>query len=63
MLNILLQLIPKNQKGQDLAEYGMLIGLIALIVVGAVTVLGGSLDSVFEAIAGAVGPWAPVAVP
>ena len=59
MLNILLQLMPKNQKGQDLAEYGMLIGLIALIVVGAVTVLGGSLDTVFAAIAGAVGPWAP----
>lgn len=60
MLNMLLRFVPKDQRGQDLAEYGMLIGVIALVVLGAVTILGGSLDAVFTAIAGAVGPWAPV---
>ncbi len=37
----------------------MLIGLIALVVVGAVIVLGGNLNTVFTNIAGQVGPWAP----
>jgi pilus assembly protein Flp/PilA len=50
---------PRDQRGQDLAEYGMLIGLIALVVVGAVIVLGGNLNTVFTSIAGQVGPWAP----
>lgn len=49
----------KDQRGQDLAEYGMLIGLIALAVVAAVTLLGGNLNTVFTNIAGAVGPWVP----
>ncbi len=49
----------RDQRGQDLAEYGMLIGLIALAVVAAVTLLGGNLSLVFTNIAGAVGPWVP----
>jgi pilus assembly protein Flp/PilA len=63
MLYFLLNLLPKDEKGQDLSEYAMLIGLIALFVVTAVTLLGGSLDTVFTAIAGQVGPWVPAAAP
>ncbi len=50
---------PRNQRGQDAAEYAMLIGLIALAVVAAVTLLGVNLTAVFTSIAGKVGPWAP----
>lgn len=32
-----------NDEGQDLAEYAILIGLIALVVIGAVTLLGGAI--------------------
>jgi Flp pilus assembly pilin Flp len=32
-----------NDDGQDLAEYAILIGLIALVVIGAVTLLGKSI--------------------
>lgn len=32
-----------NDAGQDLAEYAILIGLIALVVIGAVTLLGKSI--------------------
>lgn len=32
-----------DDAGQDLAEYALLIGLIALVVVGAVGVLGGAI--------------------
>ncbi len=53
--------IPRSERGQDLAEYGMLIGLIALVVVGAVVILGGQLTTVFTAIGAQVGPWAPAA--
>ena len=49
--------LPKDEKGQDLAEYGMLIGVIALVVLGAVTLLGSNLDSVFDGIASEVGTW------
>ena len=37
--------------GQDLAEYAILIGLIALVVVGAVTLFGGQLVAAYNAIA------------
>jgi pilus assembly protein Flp/PilA len=59
MLKFLHKYMPKDEKGQDLAEYAMLIGLIALFVVGAVTILGDELDAVFTAIGGAIGPWVP----
>ncbi len=59
MLKRLFKLMPKDEKGQDLAEYAMLIGLVALFVVGAVTLLGDELSAVFSAIGGAIGPWVP----
>jgi pilus assembly protein Flp/PilA len=51
--------LATREKGQDLSEYAMLIGLIALVVVGAVTLLGGNLNTVFTNISGSIGPWAP----
>jgi Flp pilus assembly pilin Flp len=38
------------EKGQDAAEYALLIGLIALVIVLAVTALGLNLSAVFDAI-------------
>ena len=37
--------------GQDLAEYALLVALIALAVVGAVTLFGGQLVAAYNAIA------------
>lgn len=37
-----------QEEGQDLAEYAVLIGLIALVVVGAVTVFGGQLAAFYN---------------
>jgi Flp pilus assembly pilin Flp len=34
--------------GQDLAEYAILIGLIAVVVVGAVTLFGGQLVAMYD---------------
>jgi|YNPNPStandDraft_1061719.scaffolds.fasta_scaffold39826_3 pilus assembly protein Flp/PilA len=45
-----------GEEGQDLAEYALLFALIALVAVGAVTLLGGNVATVFNNIAGAFSP-------
>lgn len=40
-----------DESGQDLVEYAMLLALIALIVVGAVTLLGENVKKTFDDIA------------
>jgi Flp pilus assembly pilin Flp len=57
MLQFLLKLMPKGQKGQDLAEYGLLIGLIALAVILGVEYLGNGLNNTFQAISDVVQSW------
>ena len=47
----------EREEGQDLAEYALLIGLIALALVGAVTYLSGGIDATFDAIADTVSGW------
>ena len=46
-----------REEGQDLAEYALLIGLIALVVLLAVTLLGNNLSTLFSTIASEVGTW------
>ena len=41
-------IVKKGEKGQDLAEYALLIGLIALIVILVVTLLGQQISTIFE---------------
>ena len=53
-----LLIVRKSEKGQDLAEYALLIGLIALIVVAAVMFLGGQIDDVFSRIGAVIAGWA-----
>jgi Flp pilus assembly pilin Flp len=38
----------RSQRGQDLAEYGLLIGFIAILVVAGVLVLGQQLTGVYQ---------------
>ena len=44
----------QSEKGQDLAEYAILLGLIALLVVVSLTVIGTSISDIFNAIAVAI---------
>jgi pilus assembly protein Flp/PilA len=49
----LLQLINRfrrDEEGAALVEYGMLVGLIAVVCIGAVTLLGTTINTVFETI-------------
>ena len=44
----------KGEKGQDLAEYALLIGFIAIVLIVAVTLLGTNLNTVFTNIANSI---------
>jgi len=56
MMNLItrLQSLVRNEEGQDLIEYAMLVALIALFSVLAVTAAGGKVVSVFNAIVAAI---------
>lgn len=51
--------IPNSHQGQDLAEYALFLGLIALVVVVSVTLIGSEISEIFFAIATAIqnGVW------
>ena len=48
----------KDDKGATATEYGLLVGLIALIIVVGVGAFGGALNTFFNGLAGTVGGWA-----
>jgi Flp pilus assembly pilin Flp len=54
VMNLLQSQLPKSERGQDLAEYAVFIGLIALVVLVSITIIGGGISSVFIAIATAI---------
>ena len=41
----------RNEEGQDLLEYALLVALIALVAIAAVTAAGGSVSTIFQTIA------------
>jgi Flp pilus assembly pilin Flp len=44
----------RKEAGQDLAEYSMFLGLIALLVVVSITLIGTQISDIFIAIATAI---------
>lgn len=46
----LFKALLSDESGQDLAEYAILIGLIALAVIVAVTLLGTTISNIFDSI-------------
>jgi pilus assembly protein Flp/PilA len=51
-----LRSLVREQKGQDLLEYALLIALIALVAVGAITTAGTNVSTVFTNIANKILP-------
>ena len=44
----------RNEEGQDLLVYALLVALIAIVAVGAVTAAGTTVNGIFTQIAGAI---------
>lgn len=44
-----------NKKGQGMVEYGLIIGLVAVVIIGALTAMSGGLDGIFDQITVALG--------
>ncbi|HEY6960617.1 MAG TPA: Flp family type IVb pilin [Gaiellaceae bacterium] len=42
----------RREEGQTMAEYGILVAVIALIAIGGATLFGGGLNSFFGSLAG-----------
>ncbi|HLZ73300.1 MAG TPA: Flp family type IVb pilin [Dehalococcoidia bacterium] len=44
----------KSEAGQGLAEYGLILALIAVVCVAALTLLGGNISNVLNSVAGSI---------
>lgn len=45
----------REEEGQGMVEYGLIIGLVAILVIGALTLMQGSISAVFTKITTALG--------
>ena len=53
--------LKREEKGATAVEYGLMVGLIAVVIIAAVTLLGDNLKEMFNSIAGSVKPKAAAA--
>jgi len=49
-----LRMLRRNDSGQDLLEYALLVALIALVAVAAITTTGSNVKTIFENITDAL---------
>ena len=49
----------REERGATAVEYGLLVGLIAVVIIVAVTALGGRLDTLFRGIVTSLGGTTP----
>lgn len=47
-----LKALTKSKKGQGMVEYGLIIGLIAVVVIVALTAMGTQVGAIFDQISG-----------
>jgi pilus assembly protein Flp/PilA len=55
-MNTLLTRFAKDESGATAIEYGLIAGLISVVIIGAVTTVGGKLKDNFNAVATALTP-------
>jgi Flp pilus assembly pilin Flp len=53
-VNAVMRALRRDARGQDLAEYALLISLISLALIAALTLIGGRITAMFQAVAGAL---------
>ncbi|GIW15823.1 MAG: Flp family type IVb pilin [Dehalococcoidia bacterium] len=44
----------RDEEGQGLAEYGLILALIAIVCIGALTLLGGNIANALNNVAGSI---------
>ena len=52
--SLLVRSVGRDDRGASAVEYGLLVFLIALVIIGAVTLLGTNLSSIFNSVATAL---------
>ena len=50
----LLQSLWSNQHGQDIAEYGVILAMILVLVIGTVRLVGSNASNVFSSVSSSV---------
>ncbi|MGA2357741.1 MAG: Flp family type IVb pilin [Terriglobia bacterium] len=50
----LFKLLWRNEEGQDIAEYAVMLAVILVIVIGTVRLIGGNANNVFSQVASSV---------
>jgi Flp pilus assembly pilin Flp len=49
-----LQRLWKDEQGQDIAEYAVMLAVILVIVVGTIRLIGGNANNVFSAVGSSI---------
>ncbi|HYW40794.1 MAG TPA: hypothetical protein VE957_22020 [Terriglobales bacterium] len=52
----LAKLLWRNEEGQDIAEYAVMLAVILVIVIGTVRLIGGNANNVFSSVASQIVP-------
>ena len=53
-MTALAKLLWRNEEGQDIAEYAVMLAVILVIVIGTVKLIGGNANNVFSQVASSV---------
>ncbi|MEP7159383.1 MAG: Flp family type IVb pilin [Chloroflexota bacterium] len=54
MLQYVVSLIRREERGQGLAEYALILALIAVLAIAAVTFLGGQINAILSAVGNSI---------
>jgi pilus assembly protein Flp/PilA len=54
LIRIANKFLTRREEGATLAEYGLLLALIAVVCLGAITLLGSTISSMFASLAGTI---------
>jgi Flp pilus assembly pilin Flp len=50
----LAELLWRNEEGQDIAEYAVMLAVILVIVIGTIRLIGGNANNVFSSVANSI---------
>jgi pilus assembly protein Flp/PilA len=54
MLQYLISLLNRDERGQGLAEYALILALIAVLAIAAVTFLGGQINAILSSVGNSI---------